>query len=145
VGAAPFAVARGRPVRFVQVGVVWVKFLLFFFFIGLSSWLNINADREQAVFARFSVENGARTQAEAVQTIDINRADAKMLEALPGIGPKLSAGIIQYRRQHGDYRNLSDLMRVRGIGPKKAEQIKPYIHFSITPSNVSKDRSISNG
>ena len=44
--------------------------------------------------------------------IDINSADAPLLETLPGIGKKLSQAIIAGR----PYADVDELRRVRGIG-----------------------------
>lgn len=59
--------------------------------------------------------------------LDLNRATAADLEALPGIGPALAARIIDYRRKHGYFKHLDDLMQVSGIGQKKLEKIKPLL------------------
>ena len=40
------------------------------------------------------------------QKININRADAWLLEALPGIGPAKSKAIIDYRLQNGFFRSF---------------------------------------
>lgn len=55
--------------------------------------------------------------------IRINIASAADLEALPGIGPALAGRIVAERRAHGPFRGPSDLLRVRGIGPKKLARL----------------------
>ena len=50
--------------------------------------------------------------------IDINAASAAELEALPGIGPTLSARIVEYRETNGSYQQNADLRQVTGIGSK---------------------------
>ena len=50
------------------------------------------------------------------QRIDINRADAWLLDALPGIGPEKAEAIVDFRRQHGDFARTEELMLVPGIG-----------------------------
>jgi competence protein ComEA len=59
--------------------------------------------------------------------IDLNRATATDLDALPGLGPALAQRIIDYRQKHGPFKNIDDLEKVSGIGSKKLEKIKPYI------------------
>lgn len=59
--------------------------------------------------------------------INLNHATSSELELLPGLGPKLSQRIVEYRRTNGEFRKLEDLMKVPGIGPKTWEQIKEYI------------------
>ncbi|MBI1910333.1 MAG: helix-hairpin-helix domain-containing protein [Deltaproteobacteria bacterium] len=63
------------------------------------------------------------------QKIPINTADPKMLEALPGIGPKLAQRIVEDRRMNGPFKNEKELLRVPGLGPKKVEAIRSLIDF----------------
>ena len=62
-------------------------------------------------------------------SIDINRATALEIEALPGIGPKLARQIVEDRTANGPFRSPEDLQRVKGIGQAKLEQIKDLIVF----------------
>lgn len=64
---------------------------------------------------------------EQPQKIDINRAEAWLLEALPGIGKTLAQRIIDYRSQNGPFRNINELIKVEGIGATTYEQIKHLI------------------
>jgi competence protein ComEA len=59
--------------------------------------------------------------------LDLNRATAGDLEALPGIGPVMAQRILDYRLAHGPFQKVDDLLAVSGIGPKKLAQIKPYL------------------
>lgn len=61
------------------------------------------------------------------QKVNINRADAWLLEALPGIGATRAKTIIAYREQNGPFKQTSDLMKVEGIGQAVYEQIKSLI------------------
>lgn len=51
--------------------------------------------------------------------IDINTADARQLESLPGVGPATSAAIIEFRDRAGPFLSVEDLLEVPGIGPAK--------------------------
>ncbi|GAH47476.1 unnamed protein product [marine sediment metagenome] len=66
-------------------------------------------------------------EGEQPQKIDINRAEAWLLEALPGIGQSKAQAIINYRQQHGAFRNIAELTEIEGIGPAIYEQIKDLI------------------
>lgn len=59
--------------------------------------------------------------------LDLNRATAEQLEALPGIGPVLAQRIVEYRQQVGRFHSVDDLLEVHGIGPKRLERIRPYV------------------
>jgi len=61
------------------------------------------------------------------QKIDINRAEAWLLEALPGIGPSKAQAIIDYRQQNGAFSNIIEITEVQGIGPTIYEQLKDLI------------------
>lgn len=59
--------------------------------------------------------------------VNINTADADTLTALPGIGQVLAERIVAYRRQNGSFRAVEEIMKVEGIGEKKAEAILELI------------------
>jgi competence protein ComEA len=61
--------------------------------------------------------------------IDPNTADAAALEALPGVGPARAEAIVAGRAR-GDYRSLSDLGRVPGIGPVTLKRAAPWLAFA---------------
>jgi competence ComEA-like helix-hairpin-helix protein len=61
------------------------------------------------------------------QKIDINRAEAWLLEALPGIGPSKAQAIIDYRQQNGGFAHITEITKVEGIGPAIYEDIKDLI------------------
>lgn len=59
--------------------------------------------------------------------VDLNRAGAAQLDALPGIGPVLAARIVAYREQHGGFRSVRDLRRVQGIGEKLYQSLTDLV------------------
>lgn len=59
--------------------------------------------------------------------VNINTADMDTLTALPGIGQVLAERIVAYRRQNGPFRAVEEIMKVEGIGEKKAEAILELI------------------
>ena len=61
------------------------------------------------------------------QKIDINRAEAWLLQALPEIGTTRAQAIIDYRKQNGPFRNVYELTKVEGIGTTTYEKIKHLI------------------
>lgn len=78
-----------------------------------------------------AASDGAAAQGEGstAGTININTASIKELMDLPGIGEKKAQAIIDYRNQQGAFRSISDLGKVKGIGPKMLEKLKPLIGF----------------
>ena len=61
------------------------------------------------------------------RTININTANSKELESLPGIGPVIAQNIIEYRNKNGLFRTKEELKNVTGIGEKKYEEINQFI------------------
>lgn len=59
--------------------------------------------------------------------IDLNRADRAELLQVPGIGPNLADNIESYRRDHGDFRRVDDLIHVHGIGPAAMERMRSWV------------------
>ena len=61
------------------------------------------------------------------QKVDINRADAWLLQALPGIGEARAKAIIEYRTENGPFRATSELTKVEGIGSGTLSEIEDLI------------------
>ena len=70
----------------------------------------------------FAVESPAANQ--AVETVHLNQATAEQLQALPGVGPGLSARIVEYRTEHGPFRSVDQLAEVKGVGQAKLAKFK---------------------
>ena len=69
--------------------------------------------------------------------VDVNTADLPELMQLPGVGPKLARRIVESRQTAGPFVDQEDLRRVRGIGPKTFERIRPYLRPMAKRSNVA--------
>ena len=61
------------------------------------------------------------------QKVNLNRAQAWLLEALPGIGKTRAEAIIAYRQQNGRFHHIAELLEVEGIGINTYERIKHLI------------------
>lgn len=59
--------------------------------------------------------------------LDLNRAGETDLIRLPGIGPALARRILSFRNDHGRFARVDDLRKVRGIGPRTLERIRPLV------------------
>jgi competence protein ComEA len=66
----------------------------------------------------------------AVALVDINTADQKILESLPGVGPATAKEIVKGR----PYKSVDDLANVKGIGKSKLEKIKPLVTVGGQPA-----------
>jgi competence protein ComEA len=63
----------------------------------------------------------------ALAAVNINTADLKTLSTLPGIGEAKAAAIIQYRKEHGEFKSPKDLVKVKGVGDKLFKKIAKEI------------------
>jgi competence protein ComEA len=69
-------------------------------------------------------------EAEIPQKVDLNRAEAWLLQALPGIGETRAQAIVNYRQQNGLFSHIGEVTRVEGIGAATYEKIKHLITVS---------------
>jgi competence protein ComEA len=76
-----------------------------------SGWIDI--ERAEPVAVKFE--------------IDVNEADWPALAVMPNVGEQLAKRIVADRAKNGRYNSLTDLDRVRGIGPKTIESMRPYL------------------
>ena len=60
-------------------------------------------------------------------TINVNTATAADFEALPGIGAKTAARIVEYRQKNGPFKKVEELMNVRGVGEKGFLKLKSQV------------------
>lgn len=61
--------------------------------------------------------------------IDINTASAAELATLPGIGDSKAKAIVEYRAAD-PFKSIDDLKKVKGIGEKTFEALKPNLMVS---------------
>lgn len=69
--------------------------------------------------------------------VDVNAADWPEFAQLPGIGENLARRIVESRRRDGPFVDHDDLGRVRGIGPRTVERIRPYLRPMPDAANVA--------
>ncbi|HEX3158404.1 MAG TPA: helix-hairpin-helix domain-containing protein [Gemmatimonadaceae bacterium] len=100
--------------------------------------------RELAATARVSVAPSAAPSA-PMGPIDVDRASATELEALPRIGPTLAQRIVADRDALGAFGSLDGLQRVKGGGPALAARLAPLVTFSGTPRPVRAVQSPARG
>jgi competence protein ComEA len=56
--------------------------------------------------------------------LDLNRANKAELRLIPGIGDALAQRIVDYRARNGSFRNIDELRKVAGIGPKTLDRLR---------------------
>ena len=62
-----------------------------------------------------------------IASVNINRANSAQLQTLNGIGPTKAQEILRYRKAHGGFKTVDELVNVKGIGPKTLIRLKPHV------------------
>ena len=79
------------------------------------------SDRNEATEAENS-DQGA-----SVSKININTADERQLQTLPGIGNSKAQAILKYRNETGEFSSIEDIKKVSGIGEATYSNIESLI------------------
>ncbi|MGD0425684.1 MAG: helix-hairpin-helix domain-containing protein [Candidatus Acidiferrales bacterium] len=56
---------------------------------------------------------------------DLNVANVKELQQVPGIGPKTAQAIVDFRHKSGPFRRVEDLLAIKGISQRKLDKMRP--------------------
>ena len=81
---------------------------------------------EPGIANRIVATDGLQRRREAsplAAPLDLNKASAKELQMLPGIGPEKATAILRQR----PFRTIDDLAKVKGIGAQTLEKLRPYV------------------
>ncbi|MFQ5862165.1 MAG: ComEA family DNA-binding protein [Candidatus Brocadiales bacterium] len=76
--------------------------------------------------------------------LDINTAEWHELLPLPQIGEKRAKAIVEYRKRHGPFTSLDELLNVGGITPKVLEAIKDSVKIENEEVKVLYDEDLEN-
>jgi competence protein ComEA len=72
-------------------------------------------------------------------SVDINQATWVEWAQFDGIGETLARRIVSDRDSNGPFTSVEDVLRVKGIGPKKLAQIRPYL--AVEPEQATAART----
>jgi len=62
--------------------------------------------------------------------VDVNGAGVDDLADVPGLSSRLAAEVVADRARRGPFGDVDDLIRVRGIGPARLAQARPFLATS---------------
>lgn len=82
-----------------------------------------------AIACAAAAASGARAATAPEHPIDINKASAEELASLPGIGESKAKAIVEYRAAD-PFHSIEDLKKVKGIGDKTFETLRPNLTVS---------------
>lgn len=63
--------------------------------------------------------------------LDPNVASARELAFVPGLSRALARAVVADREARGPFHRLDDLVRVRGIGPKRLARARPHLAIPV--------------
>jgi competence ComEA-like helix-hairpin-helix protein len=69
------------------------------------------------------------TESDWGEVVNINTGGVGELTKLPGIGKALAERIIAYREEHGPFKSINDIVKVRGIGQARFESFKHLLEI----------------
>lgn len=81
----------------------------------------------QKIYIPVMGEQAAGDTAESGEKINLNQADTKELESLPGIGPVTAKKIIEYREEHGGFQSVDQLAEIPGLSEKKVDALRDLV------------------
>ena len=89
-----------------------------------SSQVTSNKDNNNQ--ANNSSNNATQSDSQGSK-ININTADLKQLDDIPGVGEATANKILSYRDENGEFKSIEEIKNVNGIGDKKFENMKELI------------------
>lgn len=107
----------------------------------MKKWNGIVAMGLAIAFALMASGGTALAAAKAAPTgkVNVNTATAEQFAALPGVGPKLGARIVEYRQKAGgSFKSVQELMNVRGIGEKNFARLQAHLTTGEAPARPSR-------
>lgn len=78
--------------------------------------------------ARYTgIEDEVFIHSQKIETIDINSASYEQLKSHPYIKYKVARAIVNYRKQHGDFKSVDELSKIHLIDQALLQKIQPYL------------------
>lgn len=116
---APWLAAADQRTIGALVGLGWVLVAIWLGWSGWRPWDELTRERPT---------DESRLPAIGPQyQIDMNTAPWQEWALLPGIGETTAKRVVEHRERAGGFARIEDLRRVRGIGPKTLERLRPYL------------------
>lgn len=106
--------------------------------LSLIVFASLIAVQAASVGAQSKGSSRATAKPASTGIVNLNTASAAELEALPGIGAKTAARIVEYRQKNGPFKKIEDLMNVRGVGEKNFLKLKPQL--TVSPARTDQDQ-----
>jgi len=92
--------------------------------ISLVNSAGLKPEADRAYLAIFVPSHDRSSES---QKVNLNRAEAWLILALPEIGTTKAQAIVAYRKQNGPFKSFNDLLKVEGITKSLLDRIKDLI------------------
>jgi competence protein ComEA len=93
-------------------------------------WYMRGGTRGELIEIEADVPDAPGAPLKAAYTVDLNSAAWPEFEPLPNVGERLARRIVESRETDGPFESVDDLARIRGIGAKTIERLRPYLRVS---------------
>lgn len=93
--------------------------------VCMTAWIEASPARAAAGGEQEKPSGGAGS--ERARIVDVNTADLDTLCTLPGIGRGIAQRILDYRKEHGPFKKVDELLNVRGIGERSLARIRDRV------------------
>ena len=71
--------------------------------------------------------HGAESKPDLAGVVNLNTASAMELQLLPGVGEVRAVAIVEMRKERGGFKQVDDLLDVKGIGPTMLDRMRPFV------------------
>ncbi len=110
-----------------RLKLTWLTKITLYLIVAFSAIINSAQatpcfDNPQMAYNYLLAQENLKTQALTQRGVNINRASEGELTSLNGIGSSKAQAIILYREMFGDFKNVDELAKVKGIGAKTIEK-----------------------
>jgi competence protein ComEA len=65
--------------------------------------------------------------------VNLNTSSAVELTQLPGVGEKVAARVVAYRKENGPFQKIEEIMNVKGIGEKTFTRLRSHLFIDPEP------------
>jgi competence protein ComEA len=108
--------------------IVWLSSIVLLVLLGIH-WVRLSR------WGIAPVELSSQQSREYYYSLDINKASWVEWAQLDGIGEVIGRRIVANREEHGLFRNPDDVSRVKGIGPRLMQKIRPFLRGGTEPES----------
>ena len=116
-----------------SVRILTVLVLLLLGALLFIRFLHRTSDKENTAYRDLltttQIDRSLPEATDEIPMINVNTATALELTLLPGIGEAKARAIVEYRKENGPFTQPEDLLKIKGIGEKILEEIRPYLYF----------------